>query len=183
MDELLIQRSRMWVQSSVQQTSLLSEASNRPPLLFSPPAKANLKREDNASAHFLHAERSTALKAQFLTLPQRRLTFMSLCLCPLPTLSARSSAVAHGVTPMFTGTSSILLFIFLTLFGFTLFFMSCHFSCFFLLFRDLFRETTLGAESSLWGWCLHGTQTKKRVKVISRLSNLVSAAHLCYFVL
>lgn len=171
MDELLIQRSRLWVQSSVQQPSLLSEASNRPPLLFKPPAKANLKREDNASPHFLLQERYAPSQAQFLPythssprFPQRRLVFMLLRLCPLHTLdaqlSARSSVAADGVTLMFTATSSILFFVFLTPFGFTLFFMSCHFSCFHSAIRSKRQHWERRARSGV-GVCVEQT-TKTR---------------------
>lgn len=104
-NEPVNQRSRLWVQCSLKQPSLLNDASTRPPLLFNPQAKANLKRKDNASTHSLLRGRHTSSHAQRLshtqrthtdysspTLPQCSQTFMSVGLYLFPTLDVQSAA-------------------------------------------------------------------------------------------
>ena len=102
-------RSRLWVQCRLKQPSVLNDASTRPPLLFNPPAKANLKRKDNSSTHSLRRGRCTSSRAQRSlsrththaytqqihtiysspTLPQCSQTFMSVGLYLFPTLDAQ----------------------------------------------------------------------------------------------
>lgn len=97
-------RSRLCVQCSLKQPSLLNDASTRPPLFFNPQAKANLKRKDNASTHCLLRGRHTSSPQCLLytqkthtdysspTLPQCSQTFMSVGLYLFPTLDVQSAA-------------------------------------------------------------------------------------------
>lgn len=146
-------RSTQWVRCSLKQPSLLNDASTRPPLLFNPRARANLKCKDNALTHSLLRGGHTTLNAHWkthtdyssLTVPQCSQTFMSVDFyifsphCGCSVSSERFSRCWQSVTPMFTGTSSVLFLLCLVSLCF-----SCHVIFFFplVLSHDLFKETT-----------------------------------------
>lgn len=117
-------RSRVWVQSSLKQPSLLNDASTS---CF---ATLELRPTSNAGILLQHIPSSredtkTHTDYSSPTLPQRASLFMSVGLCLLFTSgvqwAACASVVADSVTPMFTGTSGVLFLLCLVSLCF-----SCH---------------------------------------------------------
>lgn len=149
-------RSRLWVQCSLRQPSLLNDASTHPPLLLSPGAKANLKRKDNASTHsqlwgkthistsphrLSHTHRKHILTIHpQLCLSAPRFSCQWVYIFSPLWMFSRRRAVQSLLTECHSDVHRHVKHFVFTLFGFTLSFVPCHFL---VLSPDLFfKETT-----------------------------------------